>query len=87
MVCPGPSGSCDALTVALGTGIRTITLVPELGGGEGRRDEWREGEGGRERGRVGGREGGKGRRKGGKGGREGEKERGRREGEEVDKRE
>ena len=34
VVCPGPSGSCDALTVAFGTGIRTITLVPELGGRE-----------------------------------------------------
>ena len=34
VVCPGPSGSCDALTVAFGTGMRTITLVPELGGRE-----------------------------------------------------
>ena len=64
MVCPGPSGSCDALIVALGTGIRTITLVPELGRRKGGRKGGERGEGekgGRER-----REGGKGEGEGGR---------------------
>ena len=29
-VWPGPRGSWEELTVALGTGIRTVTLVPDL---------------------------------------------------------
>ena len=44
VVCPTPSGSCDALTVALGTGIRTMMLLADLRR-EGRRGEGRGGEG------------------------------------------